>query len=163
MICEFYLNVFVSLETYTNHSYIVDISKYLFNEEVTIFLYSSCTYRKQLLSRIWRIPDSSSWQPEAARPRPLTSWRRGYWPHCQWSQCLGGNLVWWLGCGWEFPWVRGFLLKGLFFGSYYWVELGIFFILATLSSLFHTKLSSCLFVPFYPHFSASHRKPFWHG
>lgn len=102
----------------TNHSYVVDISKYLFNEEVTIFFYSSSTYRKQLLSRIWRIPDSSSWQLEAARPRPLTSWRRGYWPHCQWSQCLGGNLVWWLGCGWEFPWVRGFLLKGLFFGSY---------------------------------------------
>lgn len=47
--------------------------------------------------------------------------------------------------------------------TYYWVELGIFFILATLSSLFHTTLSSCLFVPFYPYFSASHRKPFWHG
>lgn len=114
MICEFYLNVFAYLETYTNHSYVVNISKYLFNEEMTIFFYSSSTYRKQLLSRIWRIPDSSSWQPEAARPRPLTSWRRGYWPHCQWSHCLGGNLVGSLGCGWESPWVKDFLLRGLF-------------------------------------------------
>lgn len=56
-------------------------------------------YRKQLLSRIWRIPDSSSWQPEAARPRPRTSWKLGYWPHSQWRRCLGGNLLGWHGCG----------------------------------------------------------------